>query len=52
MSTEPLTKSYLTVDRKRMAFHERGAGEPIVRLNRRERHRMRMQPKRIGLIGR
>jgi haloalkane dehalogenase len=30
MTTEPLTMRQLTVDGKRMAFHERGEGEPIV----------------------
>ena len=33
MTAEPLPKSYLTVDEKRMAFHERGEGEPIVFLH-------------------
>jgi haloalkane dehalogenase len=33
ISTEPLTKRHLTVDGKRMAFHERGEGEPIVFLH-------------------
>ena len=31
--TEPLTKRDLTVHGKRMAFHERGEGEPIVFLH-------------------
>src|SRR2546425_4884653 len=33
MSTAPLSKSYRTVDGKRMAFHERGEGDPIVFLH-------------------
>src|SRR2546428_6671180 len=33
VSTAPLSKSYHTVDGKRMAFHERGEGDPIVFLH-------------------
>lgn len=33
MSTEPLTKQYLEVDGKRMAFHDVGEGDPVVFLH-------------------
>lgn len=33
LSTEPLSKSYATVDGKRMAFHEVGEGDPVVFLH-------------------
>ena len=33
MSIEPLSKQYLTVDGKRMAYHDVGTGDPVVFLH-------------------